>query len=219
MSCHCGGKGTSDKNKVIALEKLLYEIPTEPPDTLGSCCDKCLDSMMYDVKTELGSRQCHSHDNELFEYVDPSTDQYQKIAEHFNRSLKNKVIRIERIRNDKLHSEFVKASSEQNLSSLGGPSYYFHGSRNSNYVSIAKNGFDIKLSNNGALGFGVYFAVNASYSSSFTHGLTQAGHSGVIYNMLYCKVAVMPEDGKVSDIICIRNDRRSYPEYIIYYVN
>ena len=203
--CQCGGSPGS-RDKVIALEKLLYEIPTEPPSTLASCCNTCLNSMIHDVQSELGSRR-----GQLFELVDPTSTEGIEIAKHFNRSICNKIIRIERINNPKLLQEFEKASSGLK------PAYFFHGSNNSNYVSIANNGFDIGRSRDGLLGVGIYFAVDAQLSSQFTTGVRE--HRGeCIYNMLYCKVAVAPEDGYECDMRCIRNDRRAYPEYIIYYI-
>ena len=89
-------------------------------------------------------------------------------------------------------------------------------------------------SKSGLLGKGVYFAKNASYSDNYTCSLLIENDSNdsndrndrndrnksnglVLKNMLMCRVYKLPSDRTMDDIICITNDRRGYPTYIIYY--
>jgi len=171
--------------------------------------------MTNDITNELDAVQCRavSETNALFQLVSPDSDAYQKAQERFNRSMSHfHVIRIERIDNPALREQCSGAG-------MGSCRWLFHGSNNSNYVSIAKNGFDIKRSKNGLLGVGVYFAENACYSNGYTNSLAIDTNSDTdpVMNMLLCRVQLTPADHSKNAIHCIVGDRRAYPEYIIYY--
>ena len=51
--------------------------------------------------------------------------------------------------------------------------HLFHGTRNTDPAAIfaTEDGFDIRFSNAGAYGTGIYFANNANYSSNYCHPL------------------------------------------------
>lgn len=217
MSQCCCGMPLENGELIISLERLLLELGWDVPN-LNSSCNKCLESMISDVRGELTAIQERSVEQIgiLFQIVDPDTEQYQMVVRHFKESVKNEIVRIEKINNLQLQSEFETAcgSESESESELR---WLFHGSSNDNYVSIAKGGFDISRSKNGLLGKGVYFAENASYSTGYTNQIQEKSGTNIIGNILLCKVGFRPEDGHLNDIHCIQNDRRAYPQYIIYY--
>lgn len=153
----------------------------------------------------------------IFSILDPTSKEYQTIADRFQRTMSHRIFRIEQIHNKDLLNQYSVAKAGVG-SGAGSEDMYFHGSNNNNYVNIATKGFDITRSKNGLLGVGVYFAVNASYSNQYTDSLELPG-SNVVKNMLMCRVYKVPSDQTGTDIICIKDDRRAYPMYIIYYRN
>lgn len=223
--CQCGAQTNVDPELAISLEHLLLElewnIPSELSSSLSLSCDGCLQSMINDVRGELTAVQERSMAqlDSLFQIVDPNTEPYRMVLKHFSESVKNEIIRVERINNPPLQSEFETAC-RASQSSVSDIRWLFHGSNNDNYINISKGGFDIKRSKNGTLGVGVYFAETASYSAGYTNRIqekTKSESTHIVANILLCKVDLRPEDGHIGDIYCIRNDRRAYPQYIIYY--
>lgn len=114
----------------------------------------------------------------------------------------------------------------------------FHGAPVNIIQSIVKEGFDIRVANySGALGVGTYFAVNASYSHSYS---TKMGCNSVI-EMLVCRVALGKSAGgssglrkppagchsvinargegssSANTLYAIFDNHQSYPEYLIRY--
>jgi hypothetical protein len=210
----CDHEASSSSDLLIRLEKLLIELGWPVPKDTLKCCRACLESMISDLSGELSaiqSRELHGS----FTVVDETSEAYHMAVERFHETRANKVVRVEQVNNPKLMDEFTSATA----SVSGEWKWLFHGSNNQNYISIAKGGFDMSRSKNGALGYGVYFAQNASYSYGYTNALSC---NGTIYgNILLCKVLITGADrdmkGTGADIYCITNDRRAYPYYIIYY--
>jgi len=173
--------------------------------------------MISDIEQELSARQQREiHETEqMFTVVAPDSEEYRMVADKFRESTDDHIVRIEKINNPTLHQQYAAAVA---VSGSGTAGWYFHGSPNHNYVSIARNGFDIGKSQNGLLGVGVYFAEQSSYSRCYTGMFKGEDGSGgsSIYNMLMCRVYRLPSDRDSSKIICISNDRRAYPQYIVY---
>ena len=109
--------------------------------------------------------------------------------------------------------------------------YMFHGSSDEACNNILDDGFDLKHANiNGSLGAGIYFAINASYSSAFARQLkTDVGY---IKYMLICRVLLGKSGSAMSgqttapsgchsatcsDIFAVYDNYQAYPEYIVYY--
>jgi hypothetical protein len=78
-----------------------------------------------------------------------------------------------------------------------------------------KEGFKIELAKNGLLGKGIYFAENASYSTSYTSQI--ATDIGDVKNMLVCRVKLDEKSVSRDDIHCVSNQNQGYPAYIVYY--
>lgn len=214
MICDCGGQSETLNNQLIELQRMIMALGWDVPTSLGSCCQKCLSSMINDVKGELSAIQERAlqKTGEMFTIVEPDTEEYRTVEARFKDSLTNTVVRIEKINSPLLKSKF---DTECEINPGGEYGWYFHGSDNDNYINIITKGFDITKSKSGLLGIGVYFALDASYSYDYTSRI-QDKTSTVIKNMLLCNVYKMPRDRVDSRIICISNDRRSYPQYIIY---
>jgi len=170
--------------------------------------------MTNDITNELDAVQSRAvaQTGTLFQIVSPDSGAYETVRVRFNESMNYHVIRIERINNPTLRAQF-----DSHCKTNGIYRWLFHGSNNDNYVSIAKGGFDIKRSKNGLLGIGVYFAENASYSNNYTNSLATHTDNDPIMNMLLCCVYLTSYDRTNNGIHCIIDDRRAYPEYIIYY--
>lgn len=105
--------------------------------------------------------------------------------------------------------------------------YMFHGSNNQNYDNIMQTGFDIKYSRStGLLGQGIYFAVNASYSTTYTYNINT--NTGGVKVMLLCRVMLGRschgtnlktgcQSTEGTDIFAVFHNHQCYPEFIIYY--
>jgi hypothetical protein len=218
MRCPCGIESESDSDSdseaIIRIERLILELGWDIPSDLQHSCRRCLDSMTNDITNELDAVQSRAvtQTDTLFQIVSPDSGAYEMTRERFNKSMNYRVIRIERINNPTLRDQF-----DNHCKTNGIYRWLFHGSNNDNYVSIAKGGFDIKRSKNGLLGIGVYFAENASYSNNYINSLITETDNDPIMNMLLCRVCLTSDDRTNNDIHCIIDDRRAYPEYIIYY--
>lgn len=101
-------------------------------------------------------------------------EEHSMILSQFRTSLpKRKVLRIERIQNKvlwKKYTDCAKRMKENNNGRLS-TMRLFHGTRTNPPEWIYKGdaSFDMRFSNKGLWGKGNYFAVNASYSHSYSH--------------------------------------------------
>jgi Poly(ADP-ribose) polymerase catalytic domain len=68
--------------------------------------------------------------------------------------------------------------------------HLFHGSRGTDPHLIygSEDGLDIRFSNAGAYGNGIYFANNSQYSSGYAY--QEAGGNGKVFKMFVCLVLV-----------------------------
>jgi len=172
-------------------------------------------------------------ENQVF-YVANGTDEWYRVSNAFYRTMRNRAItRIDRIQNKPLWNFYYLkkrtmdnryGSNERNL---------FHGSKTNAYDLIIRDGFDHRVSNlNGALGAGIYFALEANTSNTYVTG-------GGSKRMLYCRVLVgesgqgqnglrrpptKPGSNELYDsvnrggtIFALFDNHQAYPEYIIYF--
>jgi len=110
------------------------------------------------------------NENQTF-YVDPNTNEYYNIQNAFNRSMRNRITRIDRIQNKPLWSFFSLKKNVMQNSHGHNERFLFHGSKTNAYDIIVRDGFDHRVSNmNGALGAGIYFASDSSTSSTYVNG-------------------------------------------------
>lgn len=220
--CHCGAQVVPSSKRTdtyIAVEKLLLYGQDSPEviQALQQSCALCLESMLHDLEMEHAVLPSDCE----FAILEPGTKEYLDVSKRFMESINMscKVYRIEKNQNPKLLKTYMQHRKPENERLL------FHGSRNENYIKILTNGFDATKSKNGSLGYGVYFALNASYSNMYTYSLNvkpetekEKERDMIIRNILLCRVS-LHEAHVGSDIWCIPNDRQAYPEYVIYYVD
>jgi len=160
------------------------------------------------------------------------TNEWYTVSAAFQRSMRNQISKIERIQNKALWNFFSMKKNTMDSKSGSNERYLFHGSKTNAYDLIIRDGFDHRVSNlNGALGAGIYFAAEASTSSSFVKGYNK--------RMLYCRVLLgscgpgsnglrrppnKPGSNELYDsvhqtntIFALFDNTQAYPEYVIYY--
>ncbi|CAF0802138.1 unnamed protein product [Brachionus calyciflorus] len=181
-----------------------------------------------------------NHDLDLVDLVGNSTE-LQAVVNDFKAKLQNasvQVIKVQRVQNQLLYKQFsihrekfTKEKRNINEKDL------FHGSTEDSLLKICRFGFNRSYcgKNGVAYGHGVYFALNSSYSRSYS----QANHQGYSC-MIRAKVTVgescvgnstmktPPErsglkipydsttDQSQSIFVCY-HDNQCYPEYLIYF--
>jgi hypothetical protein len=172
--------------------------------------------------------------------LDPNSQEFLNVQSEVAKTLSCKIIKIERIENQKLFKQY-----HNTLSHLSNQTekYLFHGTKNNPPSKIYKNeqtGFDLRFCNAGMWGVGTYFAVNASYSNGYSYAL------GDTKQMFLARVAVgdsiklksdstlrMPPlkqnstkeerydsvEGNTggSDIFIVYENKQAYPSYLITY--
>lgn len=212
---------------IIKIERLLLTLEAETGQSsstkplLDQCCTTCLESMTQDMVQEVAAVtarktqiQTQTQSQPQFTIVDSSTEEYERVTARFHETVKNKIIRIERNDNPDLYHAYQETCKRLKV---GEEQLLFHGSKNENYVKITTGGFDKNKSADGALGYGVYFAEDASYSTGFAQHLTLKETNKTVSSMLLCKVRFSGDTGRGHRIYCVRNDRQCYPAWIIYY--
>lgn len=212
-------------------------------DKANQLCQPCLGQMIADLKLEFDSRaarqkkiekkgeanisqqkyynemvaKAHKENRHIIFELNKDMDVFDDMMKLFLKNPPyrfNSIVRIERNINPELERKFLAKSI--NLET----EYLFHGSRNENYDLILKDGFDIKKSRNGLMGYGIYVAFTATMSSGYTHDIDT--EIGKLQNMLICRVAYDPKaddenNSSMSKFYCIKDEDRVYPEFIIYY--
>jgi hypothetical protein len=171
--------------------------------------------MIDDQKLEQNRYQ-----NYRYTLVPTGSEQYKMISTLFHASMPFDIIRIERNNNSMLYQKHLAVTNKAPLNQI---KYLFHGSNHENYIKIMSDGFDITLSRNGALGNGIYFADEASYSNDYTNRLTIQTTSNalvanmLVSNMLVCRVYLRDDTRHQSSIHCVQDQNLGFPEYVIYY--
>ncbi|CDW78868.1 u box domain-containing protein [Stylonychia lemnae] len=98
------------------------------------------------------------------------------------RMTNSRIIQIEKIYNRDVYDKFIQELKRMirkypNKKITDMVKHLFHGTKNTDPFNIygSEDGFDIRYSNAGAYGNGIYFANNSAYSNTFTHQ-TQNGN-------------------------------------------
>lgn len=185
--------------------------------------------------------------NAVLVKISPSSAEYQEVESIFRKTLPSDVIvSIERIENRTLWDQY-RAKVEGMKIVNGGKDVeerkLFHGTSDTNPSDIYNglNGFDSNFCTRGMWGIGTYFAVNGSYSKSYSFKSVKGKM------MFLCRVAVgdfvvLPPDGNLkipplkppgvakystqrydsvsgstgdSQIFVTYHDNMAYPEYLI----
>lgn len=215
-------------------------------------CAKCYEELIQGLESEINSRQEHKNEELHFlkrptkqtysitegkgdqsikySILNESNHEYQKIAEHFHRTLSYPIIRIEKCDNPLLEKKFRQRSNQLTCQNI---KYLFHGSNNKAYDNILETGFDVSYAApTGLLGSGIYFAEDAIYSHGY--GLITLTNLGKINHILYCKVNIghtclghygITETPKGYDGVnsgyntwAVFDNYQGIPKYIIYYL-
>ena len=135
----------------------------------------------------------HSEGQELkITPVSSHSREFKEIAALFTRTMPTDryvIDRLERVQNKVLWMRYrdCKKRFERELRPAG-EKLLFHGTRQNDPQVIYSGdvGFDVRRSNVGKWGKGIYFAVNASYSHQYQHSKDVIGHS--LHKMLIAKV-------------------------------
>uniref|UniRef100_A0A096LVD7 Poly [ADP-ribose] polymerase n=2 Tax=Poecilia TaxID=8080 RepID=A0A096LVD7_POEFO len=107
--------------------------------------------------------------------LDPSSAEYRTVQQAFNKTAYNTIVKIERLQNVHLRRTYEmqkKHMSEKNKNEGGVVErLLYHGTSQENLNSIKTKGFNRSFSGRNATAFGqgTYFAVNASYSVSYSN--------------------------------------------------
>lgn len=229
---------TKQHPKIKQINTLYHKVIGNVPNEHKSMifCAECGQQIFDELSNEYNTKILHaqkkiqkdsskSDTNALNEFsvhsmsvtlLEETDKWFQIISKRFHESLPNKIIRIEKVINLKLEQQFEEHNNEVKESEIH---YLFHGSQNQNYDSILKNGFKLEFAKaSGALGAGIYFAKNASYSHTYTQDILTK-EKGTIKNMLCSKVIL--NKNAVSgggDIWAVFSESQCCPAYIIYYL-
>lgn len=230
LNCQCGALVDNQTYLQIELIKKLEWLKRDNIDLykklFTQCCSVCLTSMSNDMDGEIQAITWHGQSYHIyknrFTALDTDSIDYKIVAERFNSSVNNEILRIEAHTNPVLKAKYMAFKAHSKNIGTEGEKLLFHGSRNDNYLSILNNGFDIKRCAGGLQGVGIYFATDASYSiSGFTDRMSLEDDKGEeIYkvgNILCCYVYPTSDTGKKDGNYCIRNSEQCYPAFIVYY--
>ncbi|XP_076862536.1 protein mono-ADP-ribosyltransferase PARP12-like [Brachyhypopomus gauderio] len=104
-----------------------------------------------------------------------SDKDYIKVQEHFKKTMKCSIVKIERVQNKDLWEDFQTKrermkKANKNKKYGEGERLLFHGTKSSHIAAICKENFDMRVSgvNGTVFGQGTYFARDAKYSHSYT---------------------------------------------------
>jgi len=108
--------------------------------------------------------------------VSKSDPLFSQLVQKCNATMKMNVLKIERIQNKLEYNEYYHQKKEiEKLVGNANEKRLFHGTRSTDPQIIIQNGFDMRYSNSGMWGRGIYFAVNSSYSGTNYFSTTKDG--------------------------------------------
>jgi len=180
--------------------------------------------------------------------VKQGTPEWNKVAEHFGKTVPlHKLRQVQRVQNKLLWKKF--ANERETIGMKGGATnerLLFHGTKLTKPEAIyhGEEGFDMRVSNNGMWGAGIYFAAASLYSVAYAHsaarGLSQFFLASVITGDTYrsqpdnrlrmppTKPSTKSKSGLKnerydsvcgssggSDIFIVYDNRKAYPSYLI----
>ncbi len=104
--------------------------------------------------------------------VPQGSPEWSKVEQRFTATLARRIVSVSRIQNRWLWEAYCMHKRRLHIKNDGNVNEkeLFHGTRNNNPKDIyeGENGFDMRYSNQGMWGTANYFAVNASYSNSYS---------------------------------------------------
>ncbi|XP_056316966.1 protein mono-ADP-ribosyltransferase PARP15-like isoform X2 [Danio aesculapii] len=119
--------------------------------------------------------------------LDPQSTEYQTVKADFKKTVKQTVLKIERIQNINLRRLYEARKSEleiKNDPTVGaGEKILYHGSAQASCSSIMNTNFNRNFAGQNATvyGHGTYFAVNASYSANVTYAAPAADGTQLMF--------------------------------------
>lgn len=182
----------------------------------------------------------HQSEKVLLCPVGNGTQEWNDVAALMHKTLPTAVIsKLERIQNEWLWKRYSFAKQrmiEKNGQDKLNERQLFHGTKSTTPDKIyqSEQGFDFRCSGETNMwGAGTYFAVNASYSNSYSYSLTQNDKQMFLADVLTGVAYKCQPDGTLkkppqnhdsvtghtngSDIFVIYDLDQSYPEYLITY--
>ncbi|KAK5620550.1 hypothetical protein CRENBAI_022279 [Crenichthys baileyi] len=176
--------------------------------------------------------------------LDPSSAEYRTVQQQFISTAQNKIIvKIERLQNVHLRRAYEmekKHISEKNKNDGGaGEKLLYHGTSQENLNSIKTKGFNRSFSGKHATlyGHGTYFAVNASYSVSYSNPAADGTQTMFVARVLTGRYTPGRSDMRVPPprnsqqphdrynslvdrmdnpaIFVVFHDSQAYPDYLI----
>ncbi|XP_021333371.1 protein mono-ADP-ribosyltransferase PARP14 isoform X1 [Danio rerio] len=175
--------------------------------------------------------------------LDQQSAEYQTVKADFKKTIKQTVLKIERIQNINLRRLYEARKSEleiKNDPAVGaGEKILYHGSAQASCSSIMSTNFNRNFAGQNAtvFGHGTYFAVNASYSAQATYAVPAADGTQLMFvarvltghyaqglgNMKTPPVRVAPDqfyDSVVDNtqdptMFVVFHDCQAYPDYLI----
>ncbi|XP_067113942.1 protein mono-ADP-ribosyltransferase PARP14-like [Osmerus mordax] len=252
----------SDKRRIIQIRAsmavnvtLTYKSETEPILNIEGLKDD-----VHEVTTEIHEMLLRVRDEETSMFfpkhwepmpantpclscvLDPSSQEYQDVYSHFNKTCKQKVLKIERIQNQNLWKsyEIKKQDMEIRNSHQNNEKKLFHGACYTTIKHINEHGFNRSYAgkNLAAHGNGTYFAIKASYSADDTYSKPDPQKHKCVY---LCRVLVgeftqgakgmnvpplkdpagtdlfdsVTDNPAAPSMFIIFHDSQAYPEYLI----
>ncbi len=175
-----------------------------------------------------------------------SSSEWTEIENRFHKTLPSTgIVSIKRIQNKWLWDRysFAKQRMSERNAGIVNEQMLFHGTRETPPEKIynSEQGFDFRFSTKGMWGTGTYFAINASYSQSYSYSTIQ-GKQMILASVLTGETYRCPPDGslkkppikprkhgsfedelfdsvsgqtKGSDVFIIYDHEKAYPYYLI----
>ena len=166
------------------------------PDSINNIKSHLLDfsiqhsSVLYPKEWSL----CQNSFNLNLVELSKTSNEYKTIQEEISKTIpKPEIVKIERIQNEWLWRSYLekrKLMTDKGLIEVNEKNL-FHGTNQTDpeYIYDGVIGFDMRHCSGGMWGFGIYFAVNASYSKN---GYSYRNNDGTS-SILYCRVALGDE--------------------------
>jgi len=129
-----------------------------------------------------------------------SSPEYQTVINSMTATLKKTIIRIDRVQNKFLYEQYLQYKSKLiKKGSNINEQFLFHGSSSNPPVNIFNGleGWDMRFSNPGMWGQGIYFAVNANYSALYAFNSPQ-GKQVFYASVLLGDSVKLPADNKLK---------------------
>ena len=137
--------------------------------------------------------------NTVLKLVKKYSDEWHEVAKNFNATLAQKyIVKIERIQNKWLWEKYYwnRDRMKRKNNDVINEKLLFHGTSDTHPSKIYKDeeGFDMRFGRVGMWGNGNYFAVNASYSDTYAHCLSDGTRQIFLAKVLTGRSIELPSD-------------------------